>query len=249
MATERVSLDVDDVVRRYRAGESEYALARQFGVDRSTVRHRLLGAGVPIRSMSKAGRMRASRMTADERMAQAAAAHKAATGRQKTFAEKCLAAITKQERGLFISGLERHLHRLLTERGVAAVQQQAVGPYNCDLALHPVAVEVFGGGWHWYGSHGRAAPERIRYFLNRGWHMLLIAVDRRRCPLTGGVADYIVSYVQELRSLPARKREYRVIRGAGELLAIGYADDEEISIKPALRSSRDALGRYTSVPR
>ena len=247
-AMERVHLDTNDLVRRYLSGESEYALAHSLSVSRGAIRLRLNGAGVTIRGWSAAGLVRASKMSFEERDAQAAAAHVATTGRKRTFESKCLSANTRQERGLFISSLERDIAAMLEARGFEPVLQQAVGPYNCDIAIYPVAVEVFGGAWHWYGDHMLRTPERFRYILNAGWHILAVTTYRRT-PVTGETADYIAAYIEEMRRDPARRREYRVIRGAGELMASGSAEDDHISIMPTFTSSRDSLGRYVAVPR
>jgi very-short-patch-repair endonuclease len=187
-------------------------------------------------------------MTVAERQAQVAAANVAATGRQKTFAEQCLAAQTRQERRSHASTYEGTLERLLAERGIAIVPQCAIGPYNCDLGAYPVAVEIFGGHWHWHGYHLRVAEKRLNYLLNAGWHVLAILVNKT-FPITDATAEYVAAYIESARGDPARRREYRVIRGAGELIAAGSVDDEKISIVPTFTSGRNALGQYTRVPR
>ena len=49
MNTSRIKLPVDEIVRRYEAGESTYALGRAYGVSRWTIMHRLYGAGARMR--------------------------------------------------------------------------------------------------------------------------------------------------------------------------------------------------------
>ena len=244
----RYVLDCDDLVRRYIAGESEFAIALSLNIARATVRKRLKEAGIVPRNASAAGYVRASRLSAAERQAHAAAAHVAATGRQKTFAEMCLTARTRQKRRVHTSTYERILEDLLAERGIATVPQCAIGPYNCDLGAYPVAVEIFGGHWHWYGYHLRVAEKRLNYLLNAGWHVLAI-LAKKEFPITSATAEYVAAYIEAARSDPARRREYRVVRGAGELMAAGSVDDEKISIIPTFTNGRNALGQYTQVPR
>ena len=126
--------------------------------------------------------------------------------------------------------------------------QHAIGPYNCDLGAYPVAVEIFGGNWHWSGRHLLRSPERFRYILNAGWHILVLHITRR-CPVTIEIADYVAAYVDETRRDPARRREYRVVGRAGELLTAGSVDDDEITIIPTFTSGRDSLGRYKRISR
>lgn len=50
MAYRRVELPITELVRRYRDGESMYALAKRYRVSARTIRNRLVGAGVEIRA-------------------------------------------------------------------------------------------------------------------------------------------------------------------------------------------------------
>lgn len=56
MPTKRLPLDVDDLIRRYAAGESHNAIAETLGVSGETIRDRLTRAGVRMRSKSEAPR-------------------------------------------------------------------------------------------------------------------------------------------------------------------------------------------------
>jgi hypothetical protein len=95
----------------------------------------------------------------------------------------------------------------------------------------------------------RRAPERIRYILNAGWHLLMVRIDRT-APFADATADYIISYVKRARRHPSAPRQYRVIRRAGELVASGSVKDHEFSIVPTFTSGRDPIsGRYQTVPR
>lgn len=244
----RIPLDIDYIVEEYLAGKSEYALANELGVSRNVIRTRLLEADIEPRSHSEAGLVRAAQMTPAERMAQAAAAHEAATGRPKTFEEQCLAALTRQHNRVGISRNERRLAKMLSRRNIIVVPQEAIGPYNCDLGAYPIAVEVYGGNWHWHGHHLERVPERFRYILNAGWHILVVA-DTQSFPLTEDTADYVAAYIQAARSDPTLRREYRVVWGAGEFTTSGSLDDDEISIEPPFTTTRDSLGRYKRVPK
>lgn len=244
----RIALDADDLVRRYLAGESVYGLSLALGVDRSVIARHLRESNITLRSHSDAGIIRARRMTPAQRKTQATAANCAAKGRRKTIAEQCLTAQTRQRRGIGISSYERNLTSLLHKRGIDAIPQLAIGPYNCDLGADPVAVEVFGGGWHWHGYHARIVEKRFRYILNAGWTILVIAVSKLY-PITNETADYIATFIQRARRDPSLRRQYRMIRGDLEFMASGRLDDDEISIVPTFTRGRNALGQYTRVSR
>lgn len=251
MTPERANIDTDDLVRLYASGESVNALAEKFGFSRPTITRYLKGAGVTLRSASEQERIKWERMTPDARKRQVEAAHAASRGVPKTIESLEKSARTRQERVLHSSPGEVELQAMLAARGVETIRQQAIGPYNCDLGAEPVAVEIFGGNWHWHGKHLRRTPERLRYLLDRGWHVLMVLnAPGIGWGLTEKMGDYVAAYIEGARRNPTALREYRVVRGAGETLASGGADDYELSIEWAFTSRRDPVtGRYESAPR
>lgn len=249
MPAKRNDIDVDYLIREYLTGKSEYALANELHVARLVIRRILNESHIPIRDRSEAGKVRASRMTAEDRERQAAAAHVAAKGRVKTFEEQCMAARTRERIGLIKSPYESILREMLLARGIETIPQVAVGPYNCDLGAAPIAVEIFGGGWHRYGTHLRIIEKRFRYVLHAGWFILALFVDRYS-PLDDATADYIASYIQRIRSDPPARREYRVIWRAGQFFTAGSAEDDKISIEPPFTYRHNPTnGRYETITR
>lgn len=238
-----------EVVSRYIGGESEKALADAFAVSRSVVRRVLVAAGIAPRNQSESMFLRMAQTPAEERERLTQAAHDAIRGTSIPFARLVKCAQTRQNRPGNISKTERQFMGMLAARGVTCIPQRAIGPYNCDLGASPVAVEIFGGQWHLYGRHIARTPERIRYILNAGWHLLAFFVSRDY-PLTDWHADYAAAYIEQARRDPAARREYRVIRGEGKIIASGSSEDDDFTIIPAFTIGRDAAtGRYLSVPR
>lgn len=224
-----------EVVAAYLAGESEYALAQRYGVGRPVIERRLNEAGVARRSHSEAGLVRAAKMTAEERAAQAAAANEAARGMKQSLELLERRAITREQRGGYDSEGERHLAEWLMQRGLTVVPQKAIGKYNTDLAIHPIAVEVLGGGWHLEkGKHAVRTPE----ILNRGWHLVFVWDHEGDSALAEGAADYVVSYLDEVRRNPTSIGQYRVISGNGQPLAAGGLNDGEFALVPPPRGRK-----------
>lgn len=225
MARERVHIDVDELVRRYVAGESEKALAEAFGVGRTAVRLRLQKAGVERRNRSAAMSTRMSRTDPDERARLAAAAHEARRGQKESPELKLKRAAAREGK---IDGNVSPAEILLLEdlrgRDLDVIPQKAVGPYNIDVATGTVAVEILGGTWHRAKRHG----ERLRYILDAGWDVIYIWVDGIKFPLGPGAGDYVVSHLQFRERAPSEPRCYRVIRGTGEFLTGGSADGDDI---------------------
>lgn len=249
MARERKSVDTDYLVREYLAGASTNKLAGQLGVSRGLVDKRLLAAGVKLRTQSEAESLKWAAKTVEERAAQVAAAHNAVRGMTRTEEDLSRRARSKQATKTLASGLEHFVYSELTARGLQLHQQTAVGPYNCDFTTGTVAVEIFGGAWHWTGLHLARTEKRFRYIMNAGYDILAIAVDRR-FPFTPTVADYLAAEIDLLRRHPPAIREYRVIWGAGQASTGGSIQDDHVSIEYPFTNARDArTGKYKRIPR
>ncbi|KKL03543.1 hypothetical protein LCGC14_2625110 [marine sediment metagenome] len=244
--------NADDLVNRYLSGESINQLSKIFGISRSVAARILTENGIELRNQSEAEKVKWDRMTAGQRERQVDAAHKATKGKEKTFEVLCKAAIAREKKPSNIGKDEIRLKRMLETRGHIVIGQKAVGPYNIDLGVvaseTTVAVEVFGGWWHWYGKHAAIIDKRFRYLLNRGWYIIVVnSTDRH--PITENTADYISDLINSISRNPPTFCKYWVIRGAGELIAGGSVNDDQISIKPTFTSGRNSKGQYCAVPR
>jgi very-short-patch-repair endonuclease len=228
----KVAAPWDEIIAAYRSGESEYALSRRFDVSRSSIRPRLRRAGIEIRDSSTAGLVRAAKMRPAERAAQAAPAQDAARKRTRSESELRAYAKTRERNGRLGSDGERHLVHLLEERGLYPIPQKAIGRYNVDLAVEPVAVEVLGGNWH---ARKRIHATRTPYILDEGWHLIFVWSQEPYSPVTASAADYIVALLDEMRWNPPAESQYRVISGHGQLLAAGRSDDGEFALVPPPR--------------
>jgi hypothetical protein len=242
--------NLDDLLRRYRSGMSVNQISRHFGVARLAVNRVLRENGITPRGQSEAETLKWGRMGKHARMRQTKAAHDAVRGKPRPIHAKIkLAESVAANPVRNIGRGERELQRMLETRGLIVTPQQAVGPYNCDIGIFPVAVEVFGGHWHWSGRHLARTEERFRHFFNAGWSLFVVRISKTE-PLIQRTADEIVSYFETVSGNPSRVREYRVIGGTGKFIAGGCATDDKISLEPATTNSRDpATGRYKSVPR
>ena len=225
----RYDMDSESIIARFTAGESVLDLSRALGVSRSVIVRTMREHRVSVRSRSEAIKLAWKRRDQAQRLSHMAPAHRAVLGRRQSLEERIGRALTVQARTVIRSKYEISLREMLTAAGVETIPQQAVGPYNCDLGAFPIAVEVFGGNWHFFGTHASRAPERLRYFLDRGWSVVMVVVSRDN-PLDQGGADYCRTFIEQTRSNPTARREYRMIRGTGELLASGYLDGDHITV-------------------
>jgi hypothetical protein len=210
----RIAVDGDEIVRRYRDGESEKSLSESLGISRSAVRLRLLRSEVQPRGRSEAMFLRWSDLDDVGRTALVEAAHAAVRGLVRSDADLTARARTRAALTCFTSPWEVIVADLLAERGVPTNPQQAVDRYNIDLACWPVAVEVHRSGN--YPLHRPALQQRCMHLLDRGWRTLYVWIDPRHDVLTAACADHTVTLVQLAQCDPTAFGEYRVIRGTGE---------------------------------
>lgn len=225
-------LPMTEIISAYRSGASELALSRQYGVSRGAISKRLIAAGVERRGTKEAGLVRVGGMTVEERKAQALAANKAARKRRVPEIEKFRRALAIEHRGMHDSGSEGLLRSMILGHGESAQPQRAIGPYNVDLAMLPVAVEVLGGGWH---SAKTTHTERTPYILDAGWHLVMVWDYEGVSALGPGAADYLVTFVEKVRRNPPATCQYRVITGQGEVLAARGREDNEFPLEPPPR--------------
>lgn len=228
------ALPADQIVTAYSAGASEYALARQYGVSRGPIARILREAGVERRTMSEAGLVRNEHLSPAERKQQTVAANRAARMRRAPQIQKARRALAIEGSGKADSYGEVELGRWLRERGEEVTHQRAVGVYNVDLAILPIAVEVLGGGWH---SVKTSHSERTPYILDEGWHLVMVWDHEGRSALRPGAADYLVTFAQEVRRNPPATCQYRVVTGQGQVLAACGREDDEFPLVPPPRGS------------
>lgn len=206
--------NLDDLIKRYRSGQSVKSLAEYYGVGRYQITGHV--RDLPdYRGRGDANRLMLSTRTPEQRKAWTEAAHEARRGQRDTLETKLQRARTRERDLLHISDLETRLASLLLDQGLTVEQQKAIGPYNCDLAADPVAMEVFGGHWHASGDHFKRFPKRARYFLDQGWLLAIVWITGY-APMQPALADYLVSLVKEARADPSLRGQYRVVWGTGK---------------------------------
>lgn len=224
---------------RYLAGESPRSITGTMDKGRSLLRQFKM-LGWPTRGRSEANWISAAGRSAEERQRRVGAAHDASRGRVKTEEEGIKAALTRERLGIPGSAYESTLYNMLAAKGLVFTRQKAIGQYSVDLASGTVAVETT-IGWN-YSEASRAARHhrRTRYLLDLGWNVLVILIEQRRYHLLVEAADYVVSLVEFARANPTAIGQYRVIRGTGQEIVLGCAQDDQFPLKPA-RKATDAV--------
>lgn len=221
--------DHDYAIRLYDEGLPVIEVGRRIGVDRGRVRKVLVDAGREV-GCGEGMRRRMAALSAEERVALSAAAHDAVRGSKRGEDELVKRAAGKQRS---LAGATDQERAIASAMGIMpGVLQQAVGKYNLDIGAAPVAVELFGGGWHAHGRHRARMPQRVKDLADAGWNLLIIWTHRHHPLDVAVVADDAAAYVERSRSDPSFRRQYRVIWGSGKLISAGCVDDNEVTLIP-----------------
>jgi very-short-patch-repair endonuclease len=211
---------------RYTAGEGSVKLAREIGIHPERFKRLLVAAGYTARTIGEAVGLRYTVMSQGERGSLTANANVAKRGRPASERSLERRARTMQATLQLASRADLALALWLAQRGVRLVVQQAVGPYNIDIAIHEraVAVEV-NGAYHDARlralSRSRTTPEeRLSYLLDRGWRVIDVNILGANAKyLRPACADRIVALLEGAGPTEADWGQHCVIGGDGEPLA------------------------------
>lgn len=208
MSGQRYSFDIDHLAKLYNSGVSELQLAKRFGVDRGSIRPRLLRAGVTIRGCGEALRLRMSKLSKKQRAAITKAANEKSRG-SKTSEQVMIARAKTHEKSLgYIGKGESEIFNWLTERGHKCTKQKAVNRYNIDMVVGRVAVEIVISTNNPLNlPHNR---RKIEYLTKNGWAVIFIRVRDFR-HIIEAHADYVSAFINSVRRNPSLLGEYRVI--------------------------------------
>jgi very-short-patch-repair endonuclease len=120
-----------------------------------------------------------------------------------------------------VSPAERQFGEWLRQWGYEPTAQKAIGPYNVDLVVDRVGVEIYGGNWHYTGEAAARFTARTQYILREGFWLLIVWIDERRYPLQVPAIGEFVTLHQQATRLNTARGQYRVIRGSGERISSG----------------------------
>jgi hypothetical protein len=230
----------DDLIARYRQGTSELRLAQEHGVSRRAVRRILLENGIVPRGGAESQLARFATSTPEYRSRITSAAHEAVRGMKRTDRDLRSRAVTNMQRAHRIGRGEDQFAVWLTDRGMVPVPQLAVGPYNIDLAILPVAVEIQ-SGTEMPIAHAHRRGKSIQ-LIEWGISVLWVWIGADRV-LSETAADQALTFFELCKGDPSPIGQCRVIRGSGELLSISRDDLYKLASEPAPRHRKGSRYR------
>ena len=211
----RINIDIDDLMERYANGTSVNQLAEYYGVSRDAINRRLVKQGIQPRSQVAANRLLAASRTLEQRRAYSAAANAARRSRPASATELANKALSRKQQ---VAPGETLIAGWLESKGLITDPQSPVGPYNIDIAVGAVAVEL-----HTTARNPSSDPvvlKRVDYLINAGWSPIYVWVSYSHI-LTEACTDQIIAWLELTKRNPTMRRQYRVIRGTGEIVYTG----------------------------
>lgn len=207
--------DPREHIRRYLNGESPHNLSVECGVARRTYTKWLIRQRVPIRGKAEQQARRMARTDLEGRRALTAAANVGRRKKPVTLSELHQRAAGRYRSQCHIGRGETEVADAIRLRGRRVEQQWPVGPYNIDVAVWPVAVEVYTGPY--YTADAKRIPrDRFYYLADHGWATMFVFAPRAELIDTEAVTDYLIAWLDGADGPPPVSGEYRVIRGSGE---------------------------------
>lgn len=200
-----------EVIERYKAGESLFVLAKEFGIARGRSGNKptgltriLIEAGVSLRGRSESQRNKWAKIQDPCRR------------RSQVEAALTARAIRHEQEQWKVAPTELCLAGALEALGIAFSPQKAVGTYNLDIALDefPISIEVE-RGTAFSPCYYRSLFRRTEYLLNRGWAVLFVITGEFPLDVTP-VTQKVVALLDDARSDKAIVGKYGVIDRHGE---------------------------------
>ena len=225
----------------YESGYTQSEIGAMFGTYQSEVSKWMKGLGI-VQPASEQAAKRYARTTREDRLKLTANAHAAVRGMVHELDSLEQRARSKEANLAHATDEELAFAKFLEGRGLSPVPQKAVSKYNIDIAVAPVAVEIFGGGWHGYGTHFDRLAQRTKDLADRGWNLYVIWVFNGVPFDFDTVADDLIAFHERSESDPSFRGQHRVVRSSGEFLASGCMYRDHLALIPPTIRSFDAAG-------
>jgi very-short-patch-repair endonuclease len=200
--------------------------------------------GLRIRNGSEANILRFQNMPKESRMALAFNAHAAVRGKKQSVEHRLKIAATRAVNPSNVSKYEIAVADWLKVRGIETIPQMNLGIYNIDLAIAEsrIAVEVFGGNWHFTGKHAAIYSKRVKYITSQGWSVVVIWAVKvwKTMRFDERCADYIAGLHNVRRFEKPGIGQEHVIWGNGQIRSIVKRKCYNVASVDAANSRLDA---------
>ena len=255
MANFKLARFTNDIIGKYRNGQSASSLGREYGATTTTITNMLKNSGVmpslgrgehkklpqetvkriidlfndgvrPSEIISETGHGKTTIYTA----LNAAGVNLRGLDGWKPSTEQLEKKARTKQTNAIMNKSEKVVFNALNKTEFDCVPQFAFGAKNMDFGIPSisVAVEVLcRGTFQLYINNGQVS-DRIIELSNRGWHTYIIVSDDSDSIEAGGIDD-MLAWLDFIKRQPTARRQYRMVRSPSNLLAAGCSDCNHIS--------------------
>lgn len=230
----------------YNYGIGARGIAKRLNVPLAKLISEFKRQGIKLRNQSEQETKKWEIMDKAKRAKQVEACHKATKGVPQKHTTLCNIA---KARGKRTSRYETIIADYFTKGGLAFEPQFPVDKYNIDFVVGNIAVEIFGGYWHLYGSHAERFTDRTKKIFDSGYALVILVVQDSNT-FTDKVCSDFVGFVDKLSLDKSSIGKYWVIWSATNTITSGGINDINIALIPPFTNIRDGVtGRYKRVAR
>jgi very-short-patch-repair endonuclease/transposase-like protein len=244
--------NLEEVLTLYNQGIGVAGIAKRLGYGRTYMVCFFDKHGIRQRNRKEQQFERMKNSTQEQIAHLTQKAHKTAKGRKRSFEELRNRAVSRYKNQSFAdSKYEAFFSDYLSKMKIEFDRQFPCGPYNLDFIIGYVAVEIFGGNWHYSGLHFARFAERTKYVLNSGFFLICIFVSESKGDnFESIINDKFIPVFNSFRGDKSGITKYRVIWGTSEYITGGSCNDNDFPlIKPTENIRNSVTGRYVSIPK
>lgn len=224
----RVEVNEQAVINLYSSGASVLSMSKQFNVSRNAIERVIAKNKLPIRNGSEANLIRFKNASLDEKRKVVKKANEAMRKLPHAFHHESSIkqAISKEISLKKVGQFETDIIEYLKKFNYNPIPQKAFGTYNIDIAIGNIAIEV-----HVNSANPHAHPyfmKRIIMLLKGNWNVIYLKITQGGLNKRG--FDQLRICVDFFSHNPSIAREYRMMRGTGEAVAIGHLNGDNLTI-------------------
>lgn len=239
---------LDKVREFYNKGYGITNISKRLGLNAMMLKSFMIKNGIKIRSLAEQNKINGRMLSDKSRKAIGEAARKFHSG--KAISNEILdkMAESRYKTGnVRASVYEDFFAKFLDDKAIKYVRQLNIGKYNCDFSVFGIAVEIWGGQWHFSGAHAARNNERFKYILDSGVNVIIAPIPSQN-GFTVAMAENIISHCKELSGNPPFITEYRMIWRDGETITRFRNNIDNFSFESPFTYARNReTGRYYSV--
>lgn len=242
------NIDTAQIIPLFDAGVGVAGVAKRLGTSPTVIAKYLAEKGFHLRNRSEQQAARMQSSTPDQIAKLTAKAHEAARNRTVSKEERIKSALTREGKPDSRSKYDAAVFEIISQKYPEAIASKAIDVYNADIAIGPVTVEVFGGGWS-ITDRSRVSRyiKRCKEIGEFGFHTIFFMVMKDSWLSD---ASELISTIDIASRYPTSPSQYWVVWGNRQgSSGLCSQLNHSAFVSPFINVRDPATGQYVSVPR